>query len=99
MPELQLSVQDLERRREVQVDKRVISWFGVQEAPLGGIGYSGQDESCLKYLHLPDNLDDVNFDLNLSHPDDDYKLQSYSQSENISNLLSWVKDCGSQDDG
>jgi len=62
-----------------------------------GNGYSGQDESCLRYLHLPENLDDVHFDLNLSHPDEDFQLQKYDKTENISDMLSWVREFGNQD--
>jgi hypothetical protein len=96
MPQLQLNLRKLLEHHEVKMENRVISWYSYTTA-LGEIGYTGQDESCLKYLHLPENLDAVHFDLNLSHPEDDYKLGELDQTENISDLLSWVKDFGNQD--
>jgi hypothetical protein len=81
----------------VQLEKRAISWYSTKSALWEDIGYSGQDESCLRYLHLPENLNDVRFDLNLSHPDDDYQLDKFGQTENISDLLSWIRDFGNQD--
>lgn len=97
MPELQLRLKELLDHHEVQLEKRAISWYSTNGALWGDIGYSGQDESCLRYLHLPDNLDDVHIDLNLSHPADDYQLENFGQAENISDLLSWIKDFGNQD--
>jgi len=96
MPQMQLSLTELLEHREVKMENHVISWF-ISTNALGEAGFFGQDESCLKYLHLPDRLNDVHFDLNASHPDDDYKLEKYDQSENISNLLYWVKEFGNQD--
>jgi hypothetical protein len=96
MPLLQLNVRELVENREVEMENHVISWYSSTNAQ-GETGYFGQDKACLKYLHLPENLDDVHFDLNSSHPDDDYKLQKYDQTENISDVLSWVKEFGSKD--
>lgn len=97
MPQLQLNLEELLEHREVKMENHVISWYSSAKAVGGKTGYSGQDESCLKYLHLPENLDDVHFDLNSSHPDDDYVLEKYDQTDNISVLLSWVKEFGNQD--
>jgi hypothetical protein len=97
MPQLQLRLEELLEHREVKLENRVISWYSTTNALQDGNGYSGQDESCLRYLHLPENLDDVHFDLNLSHPDEDFQLQKYDKTENISDMLSWVREFGNQD--
>jgi hypothetical protein len=98
MPQLHLNLGELLQHREVKMENLgVISWFAIKNASCGNTGYCGQDESCLRYLHLPKNLDDANFDLNLSHPDDDYMLEQYDQTENNSDLLSWIKDFGNKD--
>jgi hypothetical protein len=89
MPQFQLSLELLESRDDVTMEKRAISWYGVKFSPLGEAVNCGKDESCLRYLHLPENLDNVRFDLNRSHPDDDYKQEEVDQTDKISDLLSW----------
>lgn len=69
MPQLKLSLELLESS-EVKIEKSAISWYGVKSEPSSGeTVYCGQDVSCLRYLHLPENLKNVHFDLNLRHPD------------------------------
>jgi hypothetical protein len=62
--------------------------------------------SCLRYLHLPENLDDVHFDLNMRHPDDEYKMfkeditdktVSQKRAPKGEDLLLWIKDVGFED--
>jgi hypothetical protein len=97
MPQLHMKFGELLEHREIKIEKlNVISWYAMKNASFGESGYCGQDESCLRYLHLPENLENVNFDLNLSHPDDDYMLEAYDQTENISDLLTWIKDFGNK---
>jgi hypothetical protein len=98
MPQLNLTLGELLVRREAHLEKRAISWYAVRDALWDGNGYSGQDESCLKYLHLPENLDHVHFDLNRSHPDDNHQLKEYARTENISDLLCWIQEFGNQED-
>jgi hypothetical protein len=97
MPQLKLNSRELMDHHEIEMEKNVISWYANKNASSSDSGYSGQDKSCLRYLHLPENLDDVHFDLNLSHPDDDYYLEKYDQTEIFDDLLSWIKDFGNQD--
>lgn len=94
---LTLTLGDLLEHREVQLEKRVISWYSYKDGSWDGDGYIGQDVSGLKYLHLPESLTRVQFDLNWSHPDDDFKLAEYAKIENIGGLLSWIKEFGNQD--
>jgi hypothetical protein len=101
MPHLQLSLELLESS-EVNMEKHAISWYGVKRDPSGENVYCGQDESCLRYLHLPENLDGVHFDLNMRHPDDEYKM--FKEDKTVSqkrapkeDLLLWIKDVGFND--
>jgi len=97
-PKLSLTFRELLEHREVQLENHVISWYSTTNTLEDNNGYSGQDKSCLRYLHLPKNLDKVHFDLNLSHPDDEYKQEELDQTDNINDLLSWIKDFGIKDD-
>jgi hypothetical protein len=84
MPQLHLNLGELLQHREVKMEKfGVISWFAIKNASCGNTGYCGQEESCLRYLHLPADLNNM--------------LEQYDQTENNSNLLSWIKDFGNKD--
>lgn len=53
--------------------------------------FCGEDTSQLKFLHLPSNLRNVNFDLNKSHVDDKFRFP-ITISENIDPILHWIKE-------
>jgi len=80
-------------RSAVQFEKRAVSWFGNKD------GVIGQDESVLRYLHLPEKLDGVNLNLNRSHPEDDFSLEKYESKEDKKaiDMMSWIKDFGLRD--
>lgn len=96
MPQLQLNLEELLEYPEIEIEKRVISWYSTR-ADDSGKTCIGQDESCLRYLHLPKDLDNVHFNLNCSHSDDDFQLHKYEESEDIRELLTWIKDFGNKD--
>jgi hypothetical protein len=106
MPQLILSIELLESSSDVKLEKSAISWYGVKSLPSSGETiYCGQDVSCLRYLHLPENLDDVHFDLNIRHPDDEFKMYLDKEVEPdflkkrrvCEDLLFWIKEVGYQD--
>jgi len=83
---------------DAEFQKVAFSWHATRNALTGAIEYCGQDETALRYLHLPKNLENVNFNLNLSHPDDDFKFSYYGGHDNFLDFFAWVKEFGQQND-
>ncbi|XP_059470468.1 decapping and exoribonuclease protein-like [Neocloeon triangulifer] len=55
------------------------------------------DEKYVKYVHLPPDMDDVNFDLNRTHPKDKWKPYDCTY-ESIDLILQWIRaNCKDQD--
>jgi hypothetical protein len=62
--------------------------------------YQGEDESLLKYVFIPKNLKEVNFDLNASHELDDYKIpKKYKFTGKIDTLFHWIVNNSANDLG
>ncbi|XP_059481078.1 uncharacterized protein LOC132199966 [Neocloeon triangulifer] len=76
---------------------KAVSWYTTRNALRCDVGFCGQDDSAVRYLHLPKS-GRVNFNLNRTHPDDDFKLDKYTENEDISDMLSWVQEIGSNEE-
>ena len=71
----------------VTFEPRPIGWFAVDSEG----EYRGEERRLVKYLVEPRDLQDVNFDLNINNPEDQYNLHIMSEvKENIEVLLKWI---------
>jgi hypothetical protein len=76
-----------------------ISWYSVRRRQ-SGYNYCEQDESALPYLHLPKNLTNLKFNLNRSHPDDNFEGEEFEEENEErcpkveQDLFMWIRDMG-----
>ncbi|XP_065346222.1 uncharacterized protein LOC135943557 [Cloeon dipterum] len=83
--------------KDVDFNATAVSWYTSRDAVRGEIGFCGQDESAIKYLHMPASTR-VNFNLNRTHPGDKLQIEKYADNKDISDLLSWVQEIGFEED-
>jgi len=82
----------------VRFEKCAVSWYASRNSVSSEVGYCGQDGSAFDHLQVPSGRHhNVNFNLNRSHPDDDFKLDRFEEPESIGDSLSWIKEFGGQD--
>jgi len=86
------SCHQLERpENAVAFENCAVSWYGGVKDK-----YTGQDESILRYFHLPEKLEGVNYDLNLTRiPFGDPPDEESERSETCD--MSWIKEFGNID--
>lgn len=88
-----LSVDYVEPSRVIvpKMKTTLISWYTTKYGNSGANqqGYCGQDESALLYIHLPDG-NEVDFNLNRTHPEDDFQQDKYGGNRGLTEMLAWI---------
>jgi hypothetical protein len=68
-----------------------VDWFTLSLDENDKNKYRGRNKSLLRYLHMPDLGQDLNFDLTLENKDDQIEL-NFGLSGNMNSFLSWIMD-------